>query len=68
LLSQLLLIDEDRATQGKFHALGARVPFAESDAEVVEHSRNLFRGCMLLCLSVSALVSIWFRPNLFLVR
>jgi len=34
------------------------VPFAESDADVVEHSRNLFRGCRLLRFSVSALVSI----------
>ncbi|KAJ8427989.1 hypothetical protein Cgig2_027999 [Carnegiea gigantea] len=40
---QLLLIDEDSAIQGKFHALGAKVAFAESDANVVERSRNLFR-------------------------
>ncbi|KAJ8427990.1 LOW QUALITY PROTEIN: hypothetical protein Cgig2_028000 [Carnegiea gigantea] len=38
----LLLIDEDRAIQVKFHALGAKVAFAESDADV-ECSRNLFR-------------------------
>jgi len=67
LLSQLLLINEDRAIQGKFHALGAKVAFAESDADVVERSRNLFRGCMLLCFSVLALVSIWFRANFFLI-
>jgi len=42
------------------------VAFAESDADVVR-SRNLFGGCMLLCFSFLALVSIWFRANFFLI-
>ena len=45
---QLLLTDEDRVIQGKFYGFGGKVALAQSHTDVVERSRSLFRGCILL--------------------